>query len=55
MFGEGGVEKSLPRPIGDPQLPATNHIHGNVIMPKLGNETAKCAFLLQYLGYTIST
>jgi len=43
MFGEGGVEKSLPRPTGEPQLYSTNHIHGNVIMPKLGNETSKAA------------
>ena len=42
MFGEGGVEKSLPRPTGASEH-STNHIHGDVIMPKLGNETAKCA------------
>ncbi|KAF8236068.1 hypothetical protein L208DRAFT_1391520 [Tricholoma matsutake] len=45
MFGEGGVEKSLPRPIGDSQSQqpplSASHVHGNVIMPKLGNETAK--------------
>jgi len=41
LFGDGGVEKSLPRPVGDTTLPISNTVHGNVIMPKLGNETAK--------------
>jgi hypothetical protein len=34
-FGEGGVEKSWNRP------PGKGVVHGGVIMPKLGNETAK--------------
>ncbi|KAG5734231.1 FAD-linked sulfhydryl oxidase ERV2, partial [Termitomyces sp. T112] len=43
LFGEGGVEKSLPRPSDDLPGPSSNIVHGTVIMPKLANETAKAA------------
>jgi len=35
MFGEGGVEQQLYQP------PSSDIVHGDVIMPKLANETAK--------------
>lgn len=35
LFGEGGVEPH-------PGFPAVRNAKGSVIMPKLGNETAKC-------------
>ncbi|KAG6820827.1 hypothetical protein H0H93_011121 [Arthromyces matolae] len=47
LFGEGGVEKSLQRPPMDNTVttpgPASHVVHGKVIMPKLGNATAKAA------------
>ncbi|GLB37838.1 putative sulfhydryl oxidase [Lyophyllum shimeji] len=43
MFGDGGVEKSLPRPQTVPSTPPSEVVHGTVIMPKLGNATAKAA------------
>ncbi|KAG5646217.1 hypothetical protein DXG03_004043 [Asterophora parasitica] len=44
LFGEGGVEKTLPRPpLDDTSAPPSNVIHGEVIMQKLGNATAKAA------------
>ncbi|KAF5380636.1 hypothetical protein D9615_004757 [Tricholomella constricta] len=43
LFGEGGVEKSLSGPPNDPSAPPSHVVHGSVIMPKLGNETAKAA------------
>ena len=41
MFGEGGVEKMLQDKVCA-QLPVISGVKGNVIMPKLGNATAKC-------------
>ncbi|KAF8058797.1 ERV/ALR sulfhydryl oxidase domain-containing protein [Lyophyllum atratum] len=43
LFGEGGVEKSLLRPTTDPSNPPSHDTYGTVIMPKLGNATAKAA------------
>jgi hypothetical protein len=40
FFGDGGVEQSI-------RFPSTvKNAKGEVIMPKLGNETAKCVLLL---------
>ncbi|KDQ50874.1 hypothetical protein JAAARDRAFT_62909 [Jaapia argillacea MUCL 33604] len=40
LFGEGGVEKELP---AHPPIPGSDVVQGGVIMPKLGNATAKAA------------
>jgi hypothetical protein len=37
LFGEGGVEKD----VQSRRRPPTSGVSGGVIMPKLGNETAK--------------
>ncbi|KAG6856398.1 hypothetical protein H0H87_005016 [Tephrocybe sp. NHM501043] len=48
LFGEGGVEKSLPRPPVDTPTAPSHVIQGKVIMPKLGNATAKHTMTLRF-------
>ncbi|PPQ79159.1 hypothetical protein CVT25_002787 [Psilocybe cyanescens] len=42
LFGEGGVEQTLNSETNS-KTPVISGVHGNVIMGKLGNETAKAA------------
>ncbi|KAG6873548.1 hypothetical protein C0995_014418 [Termitomyces sp. Mi166 len=48
LFGEGGVEKSLSRPPADSSSPPPSNVYGTVIMPKLGNATAKHTMTLRF-------
>ncbi len=56
IFGEGGVEKMLQDKVCA-QPPVISGVKGNVIMPKLGNATAKCvtpSYLLMHIQFSLN-